>query len=73
MDGVWSAKSIEAHSAIITDRARATVLLQFSIWLVLMTVSVLSLPNMGRVMRKPILGVSDQVRHKSGCTATEDC
>ena len=22
-------------------------------------------------MRKPVLGVSDQVRHKLGCTATE--
>ena len=23
-------------------------------------------------MRKPVFGVSDQVRHKSGCTYTED-
>ena len=23
--------------------------------------------------RKPVFGVSDQVRHKRGCTATEDC
>ena len=23
-------------------------------------------------MRKPVFGVSDQVRHKLGCTATED-
>ena len=23
-------------------------------------------------MRKPVFGVSDQVRHKPGCTATED-
>ena len=29
--------------------------------------------NLSRVMRKPVFGVSDQVRHKSpGCTATED-
>ena len=27
---------------------------------------------MSRVARKPVLGVSDQVRHKPGCTATED-
>ena len=24
-------------------------------------------------MRKPVFGVSDQVLHKPGCTATEDC
>ena len=24
------------------------------------------------VLRKPVFGVSDQVRHKSGCIATED-
>ena len=24
------------------------------------------------VLRKPVFGVSNQVRHKSGCTATED-
>ena len=23
-------------------------------------------------MRKPVIGVSDQVRHKQGCTAKED-
>ena len=27
---------------------------------------------MSLVMRKPLFGVSDQVRHKAGCTATED-
>ena len=27
--------------------------------------------HMSRVMRKPVSGVSDQVRHKPGCTATE--
>ena len=27
---------------------------------------------MSRVTRKPVFGVSNQVRHKSGCTATED-
>ena len=26
---------------------------------------------LSRVMRKPVFGVSDQVRHKSGCTAIE--
>ena len=28
--------------------------------------------KMKRVNRKPVLGVSDQVRHKPGCTFTED-
>ena len=28
--------------------------------------------HMGLVVRKPVFGVSDQVRHKLGCTATED-
>ena len=28
---------------------------------------------MSRIVRKPVFGVSDQVRHKPGCTATEDC
>ena len=27
---------------------------------------------MNRVMRKPVFGVFDLVRHKAGCTATED-
>ena len=27
---------------------------------------------MSLVVRKPVFGVSDQVRHKPGCTATED-
>ena len=27
---------------------------------------------MSLVLRKPVFGVSDQVPHKSGCTATED-
>ena len=27
---------------------------------------------MSLVLRKPVFGVSDQVRHKPGCTATED-
>ena len=27
---------------------------------------------MSIVVRKPVFGVSDQVRHKPGCTATED-
>ena len=27
---------------------------------------------MSRIMRKPVFGVYDQVRHKPGCTATED-
>ena len=28
--------------------------------------------NLSLVLRKPVFGVSDQVRHKPGCTATED-
>ena len=28
--------------------------------------------QMNRIMRKPVFRVSDQVRHKSCCTATED-
>ena len=28
--------------------------------------------NLSLVVRKPVLGVFDQVRHKPGCTATED-
>ena len=28
--------------------------------------------KMSLVVRKPVVGVSDQVRHKPGCTATED-
>ena len=28
--------------------------------------------EMSNVVRKPVFGVSDQVRHKPGCTATED-
>ena len=28
--------------------------------------------NMSLVVRKPVFGVSDQVRHNPGCTATED-
>ena len=28
--------------------------------------------HMGLVVRKPVFGVSDQVRYKPGCTATED-
>ena len=27
--------------------------------------------HMSRDVRKPVFGVSDQVRHKPGCTATE--
>ena len=27
---------------------------------------------MSHVLRKPVFGVSDQIRHKPGCTTTED-
>ena len=33
---------------------------------------VLLLENMSLVVRKPVFGVSDQVRHKPGCAATGD-
>ena len=35
-------------------------------------VSCLSQIYLSPVVRKPVFGVSDQVRHKPGCTATED-
>ena len=28
--------------------------------------------ELSRDVRKPVFGISDQVRHKSGCTATEN-
>ena len=28
--------------------------------------------DLSRVKRKPVFGVSDQVRHKRGCATTED-
>ena len=28
---------------------------------------------MSRIIRKPVFGVADQVRHKPGCRATNDC
>ena len=31
-----------------------------------------STDQMSLVVRKPVFGVSDQVRHKQGCTVTED-
>ena len=31
-----------------------------------------SFHHMSLVVRKPVFGVSDQVRHKPGCTATDD-
>ena len=32
-----------------------------------------SLEHMSNVMGKAVLGISDQSRHKAGCTATEGC
>ena len=32
----------------------------------------LSLQQMSLVVRKPVFGISDQVRHKPGCKTTED-
>ena len=34
--------------------------------------SIINVYHMSLVVRKPVFGVSDQVRHKPGCTATED-
>ena len=34
--------------------------------------SLLFTNKMGLVVRKPVYGVSDKVRHKPGCTETED-
>ena len=31
-----------------------------------------TLTHMSLVLRKPVFGVSDQVRHKPGCATTED-
>ena len=39
---------------------------------VVLSTKVLFRLHMSLVVRKPVFGVSDQVRHKSGCTATEN-
>ena len=39
---------------------------------VTLTFSSMVLEHLSLVLRKPVFGVSDQVPHKSGCTATED-
>ena len=36
------------------------------------TVSIAVSSHLSGVARKPVFGVSDQVRHKPGCTTTED-
>ena len=36
-------------------------------------VLIITLLHMSLVVRKLVFGVSDQVRHKPGCTGTEDC
>ena len=41
------------------------------LWLMLKVIHVL-IVKMSLVVRKPVFGVSDQVPHKPGCTATED-
>ena len=33
----------------------------------------ISLKKYTTSMRKPVFGVSDQIRHEPSCTATEDC
>ena len=43
-----------------------------SLWRVLIRIPSPSQFNMSLVVRKPVFGVSDQVPHKPGCTATED-
>ena len=38
----------------------------------LIGVCAVNIANMSLVVRKPVFGVSEQVRHKPGCTATEE-
>ena len=62
---------------LITDRSNAVFLLCFDGYSLLISVSVLSSPyvcahNMSHVVRKPVFGVSDQGRHKPGCTIIGD-
>ena len=40
-------------------------------YLILQIVKILG-EHMSLVLRKPVLGISDQVAHKHGCSATED-
>ena len=53
-----------------TDRLRQTVQTKFM--LLLEEQSDQGLLCLSRIVRKPVFGVSDQVRHNPGCTATED-
>ena len=39
--------------------------IKFHVWLFFSS-------KMSRVLRKPVFGVSEQVRHKQGCAITED-
>ena len=54
---------IESFQGICTSQP----LLSFLAFICMTEYLVISL-----VVRKPVFGVSDQVRHKPGCTATED-
>ena len=44
----------------------------FKIYAELCQADVSTFRKLSLVVRKPVLGVSDQVRHKPGCTATND-
>ena len=44
----------------------------FYVYMCIQYFSERSNPDLGLVVRKPVFGVSEQVRHKPGCTATKD-
>ena len=69
MDAVLGSCGVHKdHELKVTFNVRASVMIrQFLAAVVFMKTTELSL-----VVRKPVLGVSDQVRHKQACTATED-
>ena len=58
-------------SLILSDKFSFKISLNHSVKTLLQT-SICKKNKMSRVARRPVFGVSDQVRHKLGCTATED-
>ena len=63
----------EAHMAVLMLRRKKKCFAQSNPELNL-AVSRLknAMYSLSLVLRKPVFGVSDQVRHKPGCTVTED-
>ena len=54
-------------------KSRGCIMISFSGMMEKSNKEIISFQNhMSLVVRKPVLGVSDQVPHKPGCTATED-